>query len=354
MQQVTRSYTSMINALRRYAHVFAAVLREQFQALAEEVGGDHFTTDDWVLIGFDGSRATAPRSASNEQAFCAPNYGQGTRAKYGQKKSKGMRRKRNRDNPSQPPAPQAWITMLWQMSLRLPWTWRLGPSNSSERDHVKAILTEETFPENTLFCGDAGFVGYPLWSQILAKKHHFLVRVGANVKLLSEKADIKKLGGGIVLCWPKGQMNSGYPPLRLRLVKVKVGQTAMWLLTSVTDRRRLTRKQLVRYYKLRWGIEVEFRGLKQTLDKHALRCRNADRLLVELDWSVRMMAVAELLALREQLSTATTSEQDADTYDPQDRSLANTMRALRKCMRILPTNTRRPTTGCCTTYRRPA
>jgi hypothetical protein len=303
--------------------------------LAEEVGGCHFTTDDWVLIGFDGSRTTAPRSVSNERAFCSPNYGQGKRAKYGQKKSKGMRRKRNRDNPPQPQAPQAWITMLWHMSLRLPWTWRLGPSHSSERDHVKAILAEEEFPENTLFCGDAGFTGYPLWSQILTQGHHFLVRVGSNVNLLSEQADMKKLGDGIVLCWPKGRMNSGQPPLRLRLVKVKVGKTTVWLLTSVLDRQRLSRKQLVRYYKMRWGIEVEFRGLKQTLDKYALRCRNAKRLLVELDWSVRMMAVAELLALREQISATATHEQEADAYGPQSRSLANTMRALRKCMRNL-------------------
>lgn len=333
----TKSYTSMMNALARYHDVFAAGLRERFQTLAGEVGGRHFETDGWVPIGFDGSRATAPRSVSNERAFCAPNYGQGKRAKYGKKKSKGMRRKRNQQNPPQAQAPQAWITLLWHMGLRLPWTWRLGPSNSSERDHVKAILGEEEFPENTLFCGDAGFTGYPLWSLILAQGGHFLVRVGANVNLLSEEADVKKLGGGVVLCWPKGQMNSGQPPLRLRLVRVKIGKTKMWMLTSVLDRQQLNHKQIVRFYKMRWGIEVEFRGLKQTIDKHTLRCRNANRLLVELDWSLRAMAVAELLALREQIAAAQSKDKQDEqvSYDPVDRSLANTMRALRKCMRNL-------------------
>ncbi len=222
--------------------------------------------------------------------------------------------------------------MLWHMGIRLPWTWRLGPSNSSERDHVKEILHDESFPENTLFCGDAGFTGYPLWSQILSQGYHFLVRIGANVKLLSEHADIKKLGGGIVLCWPKGKMDSGEPPLRLRLVQVKIGKTKMWLLTSVLDRRELNNKTMIRFYEMRWGIEVEFRGLKQTNDKHLLRCRNSDRLIVELDWSLRAMAVAELLALIEQ--TASSSEDD-ESYDPKDRSLANTMRALRHCLRNL-------------------
>lgn len=329
------TYASFMNALDRYGDVFVARLREQFQTLAEEVGGRYFRTNGWVLMGFDGSRATTPRTVSNEQAFCAPNYGNGNRAKYGKKKSKGMRRKRNEQNKPQPQAPQAWITLMWHMGLRLPWTWRLGPSNSSERDHVQEMLDQEQFPENTLFCADAGFVGYPLWSAILAAPgRNFLVRVGANVKLLSEQADVKKLGGGIVLCWPKGRMKSGDPPLRLRLVRVKVGKTRMWMLTSVIDRKKLPNKQIIRFYKMRWGIEVEFRGLKQTIDKHKLRCRNSDRLLVELDWSLRAMAIAELIALREQIP-ATRKGKPAERYDPEDRSLANTMRALRKCMRNL-------------------
>jgi hypothetical protein len=333
MDKTAKSYTSMMNALDRYREVFARRLRQRFQSLAEEAGGRHWKTNGWVLIGFDGSRATAPRTVSNEQAFCAANYGAGKRAKYGKKKSKGLRRKRNQENPPHPQAPQAWITMLWHMGLRLPWTWRLGPSNSSERDHVKEILKEETFPDKTLFCGDAGFTGYPLWSLIKARGHDFLVRVGGNVNLLSEHADVKKLGDGLVLCWPRGQMDSGQPPLRLRLVRVKVGKTTMWMLTSVLNPKRLSRKQIIRFYKMRWGIEVEFRGLKQTIDKHTLRCRNANRLLAELDWSLYGMAVAELSALREQIAAAPDDEEAP--YDPRQRSLANTLRALRKCMRNL-------------------
>lgn len=334
LSRTIMTYTAFMNALTRYRELFNDRLRDQFQTLAEDVGGERFSTRGWVLIGFDGSRISAPRTQSNERALCAPNYGNGHEAKYGRKKSKGMRRTRNKQNPPQPPKPQAWVTMLWHMSLRLPWSWRLGPSNSSERDHVKDMLREEEFPETTLFCGDAGFVGYPLWSEILKAGRHFVVRVGANVDLLSEQADIKKCDGGAVLCWPKGRMNSGEPPLRLRLVKVTVGRTKMWMLTSVRSERKLSKKQIVKFYKMRWGIEVEFRGLKHTLDKHTLRCRNSERLLVELDWSIRAMAVAELIALREQMTAASEQQMDA-AYDPKDRSLANTMRALRKCIRSL-------------------
>ena len=59
------------------------------------------------------------------------------------------------------------------------------------------------------------------------------------MKLLSETADVKQAGDGIVLCWPKDKMNSGANPLRLRLVRVKIGKTKMWMLTSVLDRKKL-------------------------------------------------------------------------------------------------------------------
>lgn len=335
MKNVACNYTAFMNALHSYEDCFRSRLRQQFQELAEDVAGRFWRNEDWVLLGFDGSRATTPRSVANEKAFCAPNYGKGNTAKYRKKKSKGMRRKQNEKNKPHPQVPQVWITMMWHMALRLPWTWRLGPSNSSERGHVVEMLEQEEFPANTLFCGDAGFVGHPLWSSILSEKgRHFLVRVGANVKLLSETADVKRCGGGIVLCWPKGQMDSGAKPLRLRLVKIKIGKTKMWMLTSVLDAKKLRKEHIIRYYKMRWGIEVEFRGLKQTIDKHKLRCRNSDRVLVELDWSIRAMAVAELIALREQISKKPSTDEEL-AYDTKDLSLANTIRALRKCMRNL-------------------
>ncbi|HJN13331.1 MAG TPA: transposase, partial [Pirellulaceae bacterium] len=331
-----KTYTAFMNALDRHQQTFSTRLRWQFQELAKDVAGRFWQDNGWVLIGFDGSRATTPRTVSNEQAFCAPNYGGGKTAKYRKKKTKGMRRRNNEKNKPQPQAPQVWITMMWHMGTRLPWTWRLGPSNSSERGHVMEMLVQEKFPKNTLFCGDAGFVGYPLWSAIKKAHRGFLVRVGANVNLLSETADVKRLGGGIVLCWPKGKMNSGAKPLRLRLVRVKIGKTKMWMLTNVLDHKKLTKKQIVRNYKMRWGVEVEFRGLKQTIDKRNLRCRNSDRVNVELDWSIRAMAFAELLALREQIAKEKESPMEGDSsYDTKDRSLANTMRALRKCIREL-------------------
>ena len=87
---------------------------------------------------------------------------------------------------------------------------------------------------------------------------------------------------------------------------------------------------------MRWGIEVEFRGLKQTLDRAHLRCRQPERLLVELHWSILAMTVAELFALKEQLPLPD-SKPAANTPapHPRKRSLAHTIRALRHALHHL-------------------
>jgi Transposase DDE domain len=329
LKDICKTYTGFMDALSRYRKTIRDGLRNRLHDLAEQIGGVFFRNRKWVLMGFDGTRATAPRSKANEKAFCSPKYGSGKRATRNANKRKRENRNRRAQLVTQD-EPQVWITMMWHMGLRLPWTWRLGPSNSSERGHVQEILAEEEFPANTLFCGDAGFTGFPLWNAILESGGHFLVRVGGNVKLLSEHVDFQQIQGGIVLCWPKDTMDSGGPPLRLRLVQVQVGKTMMWMLTSVLDERELSRKDIVQYYKMRWLIEVEFRGLKQTVDKHKLRCRNSDRLLAELDWSLLAMAFAELIALRYQIPR---SAKEKSSYTPKHRSLANTLRVLRRYMR---------------------
>jgi len=331
---VPSTYQGFMGALTRWTASLMNILWPLLHERMEEIGGRFWRINGWVPIAFDGSRSTAPRTKDNEKAFCAPRYGQSRNAKYRKRKIKGMRRRNNDKNKPQPQEPQTWITLLWHMGLRLPWMWQLGPSNSSERDHVKEMIRRGKFAKNTLFCGDAGFVGFPLWSDIIQSGNHFLIRVGANVNLLREGADYELAKNGLVLCWPRA-MQAKQPPLRLRLVKVRIGQIVVYLLTSILDSKKLTVKQMVTFYKMRWGIEVEFRGLKQTLDRAKLRCRNDRRLLAELDWSILAMAVAELFALKEQLAKKpSTSGQNTQTPDPAKRSLAQTMRAIRGCIRM--------------------
>lgn len=334
-----RSYQGFLGALVSWTPSFMPLLCLLLQQRMQEIGGSFWEIGGFVPLGVDGSRSTAPSTVSNEAAFCAANYGHGKTAKYRKKKSKGQRRKRNKANPPRPQEPQTWITLLWHVGLRLPWAWRLGPSNASERGHAMEMLREGKFPKNVLFIGDAGFVGYPFWSEILRAGHHFLVRVGANVSLLKADTEFSFEKNGLVLCWPRRLQHE--PPLRLRLLKVLVGKTEMWMLTNVLSQRQLTATQIAKFYRLRWGIEVEFRGLKQTLDRGKLRSRNSAHLYVELDWSILAMAIAELLAVKAQLAPSKSPRRTTRPCNslakwrqstPNDRSLAATMRALRRCL----------------------
>lgn len=330
-----KTYQGFMKAMVTWTSIFMSLLCPLLQTRMREIGGRFWRINGWVPIAFDGSRNSAPRTKGNEQSFCAPRYGKGMTARYRKKKTKGMRRRQNHRNQPRPPKPQVWVTLLWHMGLRLPWNWRLGPSNSSERAHVMELVGTGEFPKNTLFCGDAGFVGYPLWCKILKHQAHFLVRVGANVDLLKEGTHGEYLANGLVLYWPQAAIRANVPPLRLRLVHARIGKARVWMLTSVLDPLQLSPQEMIRFYKMRWGIEVEFRGLKQTLEGAKLRSRNPERLLAELNWSIMAMAVAELFALKEQLSKRRRFSEKEVSADPVKRSLAKTIRAIRGCLRNL-------------------
>jgi hypothetical protein len=312
----------------------ATLIRDVLSALHRHLAalpGPFYRIGPWIPIAFDGSRSSAPRTVANERAFCAPNHGHGRTAKYPKKKART-----HRTHKPHPPEPQVWITMLWHVGLRLPWVWRLGPSHASEREHVMDVLAHETFPEGTLFCGDAGFVGYPLWSRIQQRGHQFLVRAGANVHLLVQpvRGRIKDRPDQLVLSWPQSAQQDGSEPLHLRLIQVRIKKTRVWLLTSVLDRPKLTLAQAVELYQKRWGIEVAFRGLKHTLARGELRCRDDARARVELDWSLVGMAVVELWALKAQLDARARLRRHRRRADaPVKRSLAASMRAVRWCAR---------------------
>jgi len=116
------TYQGFMGALARWTPQLMPILVDVLQQRMAGIGGRFYRIGGWVPIGFDGSRASAARTKSNEAEFCAKNYGHGKTAKYRKKKSKGMRRRNNAKNPAQPQEPQAWMTMLWHMGLRYPFT----------------------------------------------------------------------------------------------------------------------------------------------------------------------------------------------------------------------------------------
>jgi hypothetical protein len=290
------TYQGMMRALVTNGSSLLMIIWGRLQGLMEQVSPQHFRIGDWVPLAMDGSRFSTPRTLSNERAFAAKGYGTGMMAKSRRK----WKNKSRRSKKLAPIKPQIWLTLIWHMGLKLPWCWKSGPSNSSERHHLLDMLRSMKFPEKTLFCGDAGFVGYELWSTLIEQGHSFLVRVGGNVRLLKKLAVVRK-GDGIVFLWPDAIAKKNQPPLILRLIEVSSSAGTMYLVTNHLDEKQLSIEALKKLYPLRWGIELQFRSAKQTFGLGKLRSRNSDHALVELDWSLVALTMVQLLAIREQI-----------------------------------------------------
>jgi hypothetical protein len=296
-QVALSSYQGFTGALATWTASLLPLLWSQLHLLMEQVGGEHWRIGGWLALAVDGSRASTPRTRSNEAAFSAPNYGRGRKA---QSRKKWRNKNRRSKRLSEPVKPQIWLTLIWHMGLKMPWCWKTGPSTASERHHFIDLLQSLVFPENTLFCCDAGFVGYDLWKTILDRGQHLLIRVGGNVRLLRGLGSTR-LRQDLVFLWPNEVARRQEPPIVLRLLEFQGPRGKVYLVTSVLDETGLTLGQSRQMYKLRWGIELQFRSLKQTFGRGKLRSRTAEHALAELEWSLVGLWLVQLFAVKEQI-----------------------------------------------------
>jgi hypothetical protein len=201
------------------------------------------------------------------------------------------------------------------------WDFRRGDAKASERSHLLEMLC--TLPEACLLVADAGFVGYDFFCAILDSGRHVLVRVGANVKLLTRLgwAFERHGGDGIVYLWPKAKREAGEPPLVLRLVTLLDGRNRRaHLLTDVLSAREMSDAEAGGVYRQRWGVELIYRSLKQTMGKRRLRSRSPANAEAELEWAVVGFWMLGLLALDETLKAG---------HEPARVSVAAALRAVR-------------------------
>jgi hypothetical protein len=299
------TYQGLTGALRSYAGQLLPQLESQLHRLMEQVAGPHWRIGKWLALAVDGSRVSTPRTRSNETAFATKNYGSGLKAK---RRTKWKNKKRRSKKLGAPVKPQIWLTLIWHMGLKMPWCWKTGPSTSSERQHLEELLESRVFPENTLFCCDAGFVGYDFWKAILDQGHSFVIRVGGNVRLLRNLGTARHRDG-LVHLWPGEAMRKRRPPVPLRLLEFQGPRGKVYLVTNILSERELPTKQARELYRMRWGVELQFRTLKQTFGRGKLRSRTAENALVELDWSLVGLWLVQLYAVRERIELDSPPEQ---------------------------------------------
>lgn len=286
------TYQGLLKALVVYGSRMRCFIMRRLQGEMQRLMGSRFAVVDWIPFAIDGSNSRNPRSKSNERAFIAANYGNGEGSKH--------RRLLPKDKPSTvtTPAPKILITMIWQMTARLPWAWKLGRAGTGERTLALEMLQDERFPKKALFVADAGFYGYTLWQTIMDRGFSFLFRVGNNVKFLRDEKNHVMVRRNRVYYWPDKHRRKNEPPLVLRLIRVTLGSRKIILVTNILEQNRLTDSIAIKLYKMRWGIELEFRALKQIFQRGKLKCKNADRCEQELDWSILALTVIDCYSMK--------------------------------------------------------
>jgi len=307
------SYQAFIKMLRRWTPQLVALLQVVLRQRMREVLPGCWEINGWIMFGVDGSRLELPRTRSHEAAYSS------TRPK---RKSKRRRKKcRDKRHAKKANSPQMWITTMWHAGTRLPWDWRTGPADSSERAHLLEMLPN--LPAGALVAADAGFVGYEYAKAVIDSGRQLLVRVGANVRLL-RKLGFARESAGTVYLWPDQKAKKKLPPVVLRLIVVSNGRHPVYLVTSVLSKSELSDAQVIALYRRRWGIEVFYRSLKQTFGRRKLRSTNADNARVEIEWSLTGLWAMALYALVEANQCGT---------PPSKLSIAKTLRAFRRMLR---------------------
>jgi len=294
-RRVGRTYNGLQRALERQAGTVPALLRSSLRSHVLEVLKTIGKHDRWVILAVDGSKEELPRTQSNEDEFGIADNGA---------------------------VPQAFETVIVDVYTGLPWDWRIGTGKHSEKKHLEEMIN--SLPQGTLLLADSNFGGYPIWSALHEKGHHFLIRVGGNASLLTGLFPEEKIErqGDIVYAWPKARQ-SEVPPLRLRLIRVGTKGNPVYLVTNVLEKAELTRKEAGHIYRKRWGVELFYRMFKRTMGYAKLSCRAGRRARMELEWGLIAASVAILIGIRSLIRKR---------KDPRRLSAAALLKALRACL----------------------
>jgi hypothetical protein len=296
VRRAGRTYQGFIKAWIAWSPRLLLGWEHHWRTLVRQAAGSQWTHQGWVPLGVDGSRVALPHTAANLKAF-----GCGGKVHS---------------------SPSAWLVMLLHLGTNLPWAWKIAKATADERGLLRQMLG--LLPASTLLIADAGYTGYAFWQALQEAGHAFLIRVGANTRLLTQLGYAVREYDGLVYVWPDRQAKHGQPPLILRLIVLHDGRKPVYLLTNVLDAARLTDAQAAAFYRLRWSLELFFRGLKGTLGKRQMRSHAPVQAALELRWAVLGLALLGLWTAHSQMAAG---------RDPRQMSLAAALRHLRAVLR---------------------
>jgi hypothetical protein len=269
-------------------------VKKHLRAAIQTVAGRHWKRFGWVIFAVDGTKIDCVRSAANERSFGIA----------GKAKTK----------------PQQLLTTLWHMGSGLPWAWVTGRADASERDQLRQMI--DLLPTGAMLVADAGFTGFDLLCELQRAGLFFIIRVGGNVHLLRQLDCAVEQRGDTVYLWPSTHRDRA--PLELRLICVESeGQSPVFLITNVLDEDRLSQETAAVIYRMRWGVEIFYRSLKQTLERRKMRSAAPTQAHLELQWTLIGLLLLGLLSV---------SGIVARDRDPLSWSVAGALRVVRRAM----------------------
>src|SRR5690606_24806736 len=106
-------------------------------------------------------------------------------------------------------------------------------------------------------------------------------------------------GETVYLC-PDERQRRGEAPLKLRLIVIRdEGKQPDYLVTSVLDPKEVNEEEAGEIYRARWGVEVCYRTVKQTLDHARMLSRTPENCYLEMTWALLGAWMLELMAIRQ-------------------------------------------------------
>jgi IS4 transposase len=296
-EKTSATFAGFIGQLAKYHTAIVERIVPHLRELTKTKLKKYYRDGKFFLLAIDGSENQTPRTKENIKRFgAAANKKKRTKRKRNKKKNtlinvvkqekkkRQTRRKKQskKDREKKANTPLLALTLLFHLASGLPWNWRVGGAGASERNHAREMIDDT--PKNTVFVADAGFTGYQLWKKIIDSNKHFIIRVGANVRLLKGLC-YHEQQENIVFLWPDWAVKESLRPLALRLVQVKDGKQEMFLVTTLKEEE-MSDTEMADVYRRRWGIEVFFRTFKQTFEKRKMKSRSPAHAVVELEWSL--------------------------------------------------------------------
>lgn len=207
-----------------------------------------------AMIGFDGTTAIMPRTASISAAF---------------------KIRRDRDKVELSHYPEALLTSCWDLDSRMPVAWRLASVSAKGGERAMAASMLSDLPEHSITVMDSGYPSRDMLGDILAHGHDPVIRmVAANQGSWPEVQAF--LAMKTASAWIDTVVGSGK---ERRVVAVRYvlrtfhrgrpqrGQTRKRMVVATTlPESVLTDEQVIGIYRQRWTIETIHDELKNLSD----------------------------------------------------------------------------------------